>query len=234
MQLADLGLFQAVAEARFSPAYGLWDRAGRLWSSLKTALPDLRMLNAELNQTVFRLGNNCEFAARLENASISAFKPPRTLTQFSEHADQFFRVLCDVLEIYEYKRVGFRLIFARQFPTIQEASAALLTSKVLRWPEGKHFNHGGDPIRPEWALRWENGGSGIHIRLRVDERKYEFEPPLVWEGPPPEKKELVTLTYDVDSYTLSAVLVTQMSFVDWIRQCVHLVNRDSDAFLGGM
>jgi hypothetical protein len=68
----------------------------------------------------------------------------------------------------------------------------------------------------------------------VDERKYEFEPPLVWEGPPPEKKDHIALLYDVDWYACAPVLVTQISFADWIRQCIHVVNRDSDNFLGGL
>jgi hypothetical protein len=231
MELVDLTLFHAVLEIRYAPAFLLWDRSGLLWNKLSVDFEGLRMLQAEPNQTVFRLGNDFEFAARIENASLSAFHPNRTLNRFGELAAKYFQLLSETLELAELSRVGCRLIFSKEYPTQEDASAALLGSKILRFPEGKNFNQGGEPIRPEWALRWESGGNGVHVRLRVDERKYDFEPPLVWEGPRPEKKTHVALTYDVDWYTCAPVLVTQISFEDWIKQCIHVVNRDSDAFL---
>lgn len=219
---------------RYAPAYLLWDHSGCLWSRLSLQFEGLRTIAAEPNQTLFRMGNDFEFAARLENASLSAFKPNRTLTQFTECAGQFFSLLSETLDLAEFSRVGCRQIFTREYPSHEDASRALLESGVLKWPVGKHFNHSGEPIRPEWAFRWEEGGSGVHLRLRVDERKYDFDPPLVWEGPDPVKKDRIALMYDVDWYTTAPVLVTQMSFADWIKQCVHVVNRDSDAFLGGL
>ncbi len=234
MQLADLTLFHAAVEVRYPPAYLLWDRSGHLWSKLGLQFQGLRMLAAQPIETLFRLDSDVQFAARLENAALDAFKPNRTLTQFCEHAGRFFPLVVEMLEIAEFSRVGCRLMYTKEYPSVEEASAALLECGVLKWPEGKHFNHSGKPVRPEWAFRWADGETGVHIRLRVDERKYDFVPPLIWEGPLPDKKDHVALTYDVDWYTEAPVLVTQLLFEDWIHQCVHLTNRDSDAFLGGV
>jgi len=234
MQLADLTLFEAVVEVRYASAYLLWDRTGDLWAKLDLHFPGLRMLAVQPNQAAFRLGNDCEFTVRLENAVLAGFKPNRTLAQFTEHASYFFPLVVEMLEIAEFDRVGCRLMFTKEYPSAREASEALLQSGVLRWPDGKHFNHSGEPIRPEWAFRWEDGKTGVHIRMRVDERKYDFVPPLVWEGPLPDKKDHIALTYDLDWYTEAPVLVTQISFEDWIKQCIHLTNRDSDEFLEGV
>ncbi|MFN0169512.1 MAG: hypothetical protein ACKV22_24080 [Bryobacteraceae bacterium] len=233
MQLADLTLFQAVVEVRYSHAYLLWDRSGQLWSDLTFRFAGLRMLEAQPNNIVFRLGQEFELSTRLDVASIIAFRPNRNLKQFTDHADYFLRKVSELLEINEYSRIGCRLIFAKDFPTVQEASRELLASGVVVWPKGRLFNRSSDPIQPEWAMRWEEGGAGVHVRLRVEERKYDFEPPLVWEGAPPGKKEVTSLTFDVDWYTRAPVLITQLSYVDWIKQCIHAIHRDSDAILSG-
>jgi hypothetical protein len=234
MQLADLNLFHAVVEVRYAPAYPLWDRTGSLWAKLDLHFPGLRMLGVQPNLAAFRLGNDFEFTVGLESAVLSAFKPNRTLAQFGEHANYFFPLVVEMLEIAELSRVGCRLMYTKEYPSAEEASEALLESGALKWPEGKHFNHSGRPVRPEWAFRWEDGETGVHIRLRIDERKYDFVPPLVWEGPLPDKKDHIALTYDVDWYTGAPVLVTQISFDDWIKQRIHLTNRDSDEFLEGV
>jgi len=231
MQLSDLTLRQAVIEVRHDPAYLLWDRAGQLWSTVNSHYDSLRMITADPNQTVFRLGENTEFAARLEGASLNAILPKRTLLEFADHAKFFFPAHSNILEIEEYSRVGLRLVFSKEYQTYRDASDALLEGGVLRHAENDHFGLSGKPLRPEWALRWEDAGSGVHIRANVDEKKYDFQAPLEWEGPKPEKKPRIKLTYDVDWYKVSPTLVTQMSFPDWIEQCLHLTNRESDHFL---
>jgi hypothetical protein len=106
MQLADLTLFQSVVEVRYASAYLLWDRSGELWSKLRLRLQGLRMISAEPNQTVFRVADAFEFGVKLESASLNAFRPNRTLTQFCEHAGEFFPLASEMLEVAEFSRVG--------------------------------------------------------------------------------------------------------------------------------
>lgn len=193
MTLADLDLFQAVIEVRYAQACALLDKAGELWTRLALELGELRMLSAVPAETVFRLGSEYELAVKLETASIHAFKPDRTLGGFAKNADLFYRSVVELVQIPQFSRVGFRLVYSRDFPTVEEASAVALSSPILNAPQGRHFNQAGRPLKPEWALRWEDGHNGIHTRLRIDEWKYEFLPPLVWEGPASVKKETVSV-----------------------------------------
>ena len=45
------------------------------------------------------------------------------------------------LQVEEYSRVGLRFTYFLRFPEKQTASAALLTTGLLRLPTGKHFAH---------------------------------------------------------------------------------------------
>lgn len=233
MTFAELKPFQAVLEVRYADAFSLWDRAGMLWTRLAKKYENLERIQAQPTETIFRLGKSFELAAKLDGASVVAFKPEKNLTEFIQLTDVFFRIVAEILEISAYNRVGCRLIFTKDFSSIQAASAAILATGLLKWPEGQQFSKTGTPVQPEWALRWEDENRGVHLRLRVDERKYEIKPPLVWEG----KYESTTSTevsWDVDWYTRKRVLVTQMSYSEFIGQCVHAVRRDSDHFLGGL
>lgn len=233
MTFADLTLFSASVEARYPDASMLWDRSGLFWSRLSAKLGELKRIQAQPNETVFRLGRQFELAARIQNAQVYAFRPDKTLGEYGQVTDKFFRTLVDVLEISEYSRVGCRLLFAREFPSIRAASDAVLETGRLKWPQGQYFNKTGTPVHPEWAFRWEDNNTGVHLRLRVEERKYEMDPPLVWEGDF-KNKDTIAVTYDIDWYTRARVLVTQMSYADWINQCLHAVHRDSDQFLAGL
>jgi hypothetical protein len=149
VQLADLTLFSAAVEVRYAPGYLLWDRTGNLWAKFDLYFPGLRMLLVQPNQALFRLANDFEFTVGLESAMLTAFKPKSTLAQFSEHAGYFFPLVVEMLEIGEFSRVGCRLMYTKEYPSAEDASTALLDSGVLRWREGKHFNHSGRPVRPE-------------------------------------------------------------------------------------
>jgi len=228
MELSEFKLFQASVEARFPEAYMLWDRAGALWAKAAEKFENLKMHTATPNQTVFRSAQ-VEFSVSLDRASCSEVNPNKNLNPFTESTHAFFRIVNEALDLHEYSRIGFRLIYVQKFDTYEQALESLNAVKILNTPP-RVFNHTGAP-GAEWTLRWKDEKQGTTVQLHIDERKHDFQAPLDWEGPKPETASQFRLLYDVDRYVHARTLVTQMSFEDWIKQMIHIINRDSDKLL---
>jgi len=233
VKLSDLALRQVAFELRYTPAYLLWDRAGAVHTAALQKWHSLRVIRAEPGVTVFRLPPSSQITVTLERTTVETYKPDANLLEFIELSHFYTENLVRELGVSEFLRIGTRLIYAKTFPTIEEASQAILETRQVNVPAGKHFNIEGKGLYPEYTLRWEGEKTAVAVRLRAVGQKVEFDAPFAVEEIASVHTERFDAIFDVDHFTGAATPAGQFRCKDWIQQAVHLTRRDSGAFLGG-
>lgn len=227
-----LTLKQATFEIRFDDAYILWDRAGLIWSEAKSKLPDMKLIAATPNEVKFMLENRFEFSLNLDKAHIIDMKPSSSLKDFQEHADFFIDLVTNSLSLNTYSRIGFRLIYRKDFPDKFMAASALLSKKLIFVPENKLFNIQGTTLMPRYSIVWEGDSSATKVTIAAQNKKIDLDiPPSIEEISPVhlEKSEII---FDIDYYTLKNISKGQFNTKEWIQQIYHIIKRDSRSFLG--
>ena len=154
------------------------------------------------------------------------------MNEFIEFAEVFVDLVAKSLDISKFTRLGFRLIYYKNFPDKASAANVLLACKKLVVPEGKQFNIQGKVLLPRYSVVWEGESTAIQVTLAAQDRKIELDiSPGIEEitSVHVEKHEIV---YDIDYYTLNPILKGQLNVKDWIEQTYHLIKRDSKVFMG--
>jgi hypothetical protein len=128
-------------------------------------------------------------------------------------------------------RVGLRFIYEKDFPTKEKAAEEFLKNRIFNFPSGKYFGLNVVPLYPEYAFRLEGSAVGVTLRYKSEGRKNEFEPPFGVTSIEPLKEERQFIVFDVDYYTTAKLLLTQLSMSEWINQALHVIKRDSNAFM---
>lgn len=233
LNFADLKLSQAAFEVRYDKNYKLWDHAGSLWTGINSLWPGLKLDKIDPNAGHFLLENQYDLSVTLENAHIIDLKPSSNLNTFMERADIFIGTIIPILEMAYFTRIGFRLIFTKDFPDRVTAANYLLSAQMLLVPEGRKFSIEGKILLPRFAFLWEGEATASRIALEVRDKKVDFDAhPSVEElsSIHLEKHEFV---YDIDYYTLGKLTIGQLNTKEWLNQTYHLIKRDSNFFLGG-
>ncbi len=163
--------------------------------------------------------------------SVQAHNPHSSLKEFTQVLDRFSTTITRFLELEEYTRIGFRLIYLKEFPGKLAASNALLSTGRLSLPRGPSFGVTGNTLFPAFSCRWEDSAKGVFVQMRTEERTYEFEVPFAWEGVKSDGKGRCFFVLDLDHYTTAAVGIEQVRLSDWVHQAIHAARRDSDTFL---
>ena len=231
LSLSEFRLSQAVLEARYLNGFLHWDRAGAIWMEITQRYPNLKVVKSEPVQTVFRLDDKYEFSVQIDRMSVQAHDPHPSLMEFTEVVDRFGATIMRFLELEEYARIGFRLIYLKEFADKASASEALLSTGRLSLPSSPSFGVSGDPLFPAFSCRWEGPAKGVLVQMRTEERTYEFEVPFAWEGVKSDGKGRYFCVFDLDYFTTATVGIEQVRLSDWVHQAIHAVRRDSDKFL---
>lgn len=232
LDLSQLKLCRAVIEIRYDNAYTLWDRAGLIWSKACSIWAGLKTIKAEPNTTTFILNERFELSVSIDKAHLIDAKPSSSLKEFMENAELFVNLVSDSLDIAQFTRLGFRLIYSKVFPDKITAANTLISSKMLIIPEGKHFNIEGKPLLPKYSLTWEGESTGVRVTLVAQEKKVDLDVPLGIEEFSPVHIKKHEVIYDIDYYTMKSVSKGQLNVTEWISQAYHLIKRDSQFFMG--
>lgn len=219
-------------EIRFDNAYILWDRAGLVWSKVSSAWPNLKMGKAEPMVTTFVFDDRYELTLRLDKAHLIDLRPSSSLKEFMVNAELFVSLVADSLDITEFTRLGFRLIFSKKFQNKTEAANALISTKMISVPSGKHFNIEGKVLMPNYSLRWEGDSTAVRVKLTAQDKKIDLNVGPGVEEITPVHIERSEVIYDIDYYTLKNTKRGQLNVKEWISQAYHLVKRDSNVFMG--
>jgi hypothetical protein len=231
----DLSSFQlelATLEVRYPSTFVLWDKSGALWSSIQGKWPELKLTSADPMKTAFQIGDNA-LKAETETASITRINPERSLGEFSAMATTFFTLTMQHLKILLYKRVGFRLIYFKEFENKKEASMAFFALRLMNVPEGKRFEIDELPTDPQYVLRWESDKKGALLQCRVETRKTDFDPPPALQSLiKPVHQARSGIVFDVDYYTVAPVEPGQIDMSQWVKHALHVISRDSRYIFG--
>jgi hypothetical protein len=231
MNLTDLTLHTMAFEVRYAPRYLLFDRAGQFWNEMYREHSTLRMGQIAPNRVAGIIDNQYQLAVELERIVIEDFSNHKRLENFTDLCNDVLSAVVETLEISVFLRVGLRIIYRRTFGSVDDASAFMLKTGLVRVPSGKHFGIEGEARGPVYAIRWEGKALGATANLRTQARRVLMEPPLGERALERVDKELFDFDYDLDYYTMAPVPIGQFRARDWIRQAVHVVERDSRVFL---
>jgi hypothetical protein len=230
--LSDIKLSQATIEIRYPNAYILWDRAGVIWSKASSTWPNMKMGKAKPMVTSFLIDGRYELSVKLDMAHLIDLNPTSSLKDFITNADSFVTLVANTLDIKEFTRIGFRLIYNKRFKDKAEAATSLIAMKMINVPTGKHFNIEGKPLMPSYSVRWEGESMGARVSLLAQDKKIELDVAPGVEEITPVHIERSEILYDIDYYTLKNTAIGQLNFKEWISEAYHVIKRDSNAFMG--
>lgn len=233
LELSDFEFESIAFEVRYSSAYLHWDRAGAIWSEVASKLPGLTIVNAEPSKTVFTLHRRYLFTIELERVICIEYFPNKKLDEFISTLKEFIEITVRHLEVTDYSRIGIRLIYFKEYPDQEAASGALLSTGLIRIPDGKHFGIEGKATHPEYGMRWESKTKGATVRIKAEGRKLDFDAPLNIKELSPVHILKYGLTVDIDYFTSATIGTGQFRAEDWVNQSVHFVKLGIGSFLGG-
>jgi hypothetical protein len=231
MSITDFKLNQVAVEGRYEDAYLLFDATGAISREMKLKWPETRLNEASPQKTLLRVGSDA-FTIQITQATLVSAKPDPSLQQFGENAEWFFRLLEHHLKISSYTRLGFRVIFKRSVSSPSEAAQLFQRFKLIRLPSRKVFGAGEALSDLGYSVRFESDTLGATVRISTENLRTEFEPPSEAEDMlQPFKRNLHSVIYDVDYYTIGIVDIAQLSLREWVKQAVHAIRKDSVEFL---
>lgn len=224
-------LKQATIEIRFNDAYLLWDRAGFIWSEANSKFPNMKPVTVTPNEVKFMSDNRFEFSLNLDKAHIIDTRPSPSLKELQEHAEYFIDLVTDSLSLNIFSRIGFRLIYQKNFPDKLMAASALLSKKIISAPDDKLFNIKGSASMPRYSIVWEGETAATKVTIAAQNKKIDFDGLSGVDEIPSVHIEKSEIIYDIDYYTLKNISKGQFNTKDWIQQIYHIIKRDSRSFL---
>lgn len=232
LSLSEFKFEKAVLEIRYPQALLLWDRSGQLWTPLKRAYPDLKIVQAQPNQTVFNLLPDYQLKVEMDKCAIM-IDEPGDLDAFGAMADVFVRSVTETLEISAVSRVGFRVTYFKEFPSRESAADALRETKRLAFPTGRLFGAPATISGGVFTVRWEDDKTGATARLDTDGRRIEYDGNFGAREFTPQNRVRHGITFDVDVFIVPTIPIGQLRPSEWIKQSAHQIRRDADSFMRG-
>jgi hypothetical protein len=233
LDLSSFAVETAALEIRYPMALALWDRSGQLWKAVQEKWPEIVPITVDPRKTDFYIGKT-RLTVEFEAARISATDPERPLDGFFKDSREFVRLVTQYLDVPVYKRVGFRLVYFKQYKSKADAASAFSSLGLIRLPEGKKFEIPEPPMNPSYGLRWESEKKGAMLQCRTETRIVDIQPPIeAIRYMEPIHREMSGLVVDVDYYTVASVEPGQMDVLEWMRHGMHLIARDSAYLFGG-
>jgi hypothetical protein len=231
MDISYFDLHQANFEVRYDQAYLLWDRAGAIWQVMRRTNPNLKLKEAGPAKVVMTLDDRFQLSVELDKLAVSVFTPPSNIDDYIPLCQQVLSLAINNLELTLFSRIGMRVIYRHEFRSRAEASDALISTKIMKVPEGKHFGIEGQAKLPHYAIRWEGDKLGVQVNLRAQERKILVEAIMGETAVQGIEKDLYELIFDVDYFTIGTVEVGQFRASDWITNALRVIRRDSKVFM---
>src|ERR1700728_33457 len=237
LEFDDLHLYFAAFEVRFDDSYLIWDRSGAVWSDILRRFPELKLKHVEPNRVAFgtsRDDDEMQIAVQVGLVNVSVVLPDKKLERLTRAATHVTEVAANRLEVDKYLRVGLRTQFTMDFEKPEDAVAAILSTGLVKLPDGPHFGLNATPASVEYSIRTEDGKNGFSLWLKTDTVKIDLEPPFGFGSYTNGVHETrYRAILDVDRFIMSPVLSSQLRVEDWVAQTLHIIKRDGERLLGG-
>jgi hypothetical protein len=209
-------------EARFDPAYALWDMAGEIWAEVQSQYPELKVQTVGPSQVVFE-SLDTRAVVELEAFRVSC-RGAAAEKLVAEISQKLLQACSDRLKLVVFKRLGFREIRISAFAKQEDAAssvAPLLTTEMkanlLADSKATHFTCG---------VRQESESSGLSASIRSEDRETKLTIP--WEvrnivSADHPKRHLVI--FDSDYYTIGTTRREALNIEDWAHQAERIIKR---------
>lgn len=226
-------------EIRYPSAFALWDSAGAIANALLALAPEAQSLDAQPNRITFRLDDKHEVVVELSQARIVSFFPSGSLEKTAALSQGVFSCILSALRPKVLDRVGARFMYYKKFPNEADASAHLMTLNWLTVPASllghSSKNDASKAEMPDIAFRVVSTHLGTLFRIRSEERKLEINPTLDMRHILDARTEIENgVALDVDHYTKTPILLSQIHFSDWLLQASRVAARDGERLSTGM
>lgn len=231
LHISQFKIKQVIFRVNYRDAYFLFDRTGALFEAARKRWPTIKIQSGKPKVSIFLIDDKYRLQVELDRTTIVAYNPKSSLEDFIVDAHHFEEIVRKTLEIIEYKRVGFKPIYHKEYKTKEDATKDIIASLGLKVPQGKHFNIEGRIPLITLEHRWEDELLGISSELRSQEQFWEFNPPGEAEGLELKKVNKSFIKYAPDYYTLKSLSVSKFNTKKWLENAFHLIKRDSKIFL---
>jgi hypothetical protein len=230
LSITDFKTTYAVCELRYENAYLIFDRTGQVCREAQASYTHCNVTSAAPNMTIFQADEGA-FVLELSQCRFSTNRPDASLEKFAAHCKMFFDSVTIHLDVRVFTRVGFRILFRKDFKDLDEAKASLDSLKLVNLLPEERF--GAAPEPHEIFLRWEGAQVGATLRLKAESGKIDVVLPPELEADKPDiHKSFNGLVLDVDYYTVAPVERSQFDAAAWILRSVRTVRKNLDTIFG--
>jgi hypothetical protein len=212
---------------RYSPAYLIWDRAGRIWNGATARWPKLKARTATPNQIRFFLENRAELGLELERAFVSFAGNNLKLEEFIPYCAYFSEEATRSLEIDSFKRVGFKVTYVKRYEDMDGAVADFISTGVFKKIPEVNFGIKGQITQPSFGLRFENENVGCVVVFQVRKREINMDVPIIGEEDlVSQHREYTELVLEFDYYAQN-MEIDQFKCSKWLEEAMHVMRRDA-------
>jgi hypothetical protein len=209
-------------EARYDPAFALWDKSGEIWSEVQSKFPELAVQVAGPSQVVFE-SLETRAVVELEAFRVSC-RGVNAEKRVGEISQRLLQACSDRLRLSVFKRVGLREI--RTCAIANNMEAFPLFNSLLTTAYTENLLSDSKATALSCGLRQENETSGLSASIRTELRETKLTVPwevrnIVQSNPP--KQQLVV--FDSDYYTIGTTRREVLNLEDWAHQAGRIIKR---------
>jgi hypothetical protein len=227
----DLSFFkinQANLQIIYPNSFSLWDNSGKIWDKVKHKYPEMKSFEDPApNKTTFNIDKNNLFSVAINNLTVGSVFPISNLDNFIEKCLFIYKICLDELHFNLIERLGFRLIYSKEYPSLDEITKLFLDLDLIKFPQKKLFNIDGKMTFYNFHFKWEGETLGCSTQLRAEKNNLILDPPLGWDLEV-IKKEKYLAYYDVDYYTIGNINVNQLDLSTWLELAFRQIKKESE------
>jgi hypothetical protein len=232
LRLASFSHHSVTLEARFDTAFLMWDRSGEVSRDLARLSTGVKLVNAQPASIVLSVKDKYDVGYSLGNLSITQYFPERDPTEFKDEAEKLAKAVTEHFDIREFTRLGFRMLFSKDYVSEEAATTDFLAAEILKVPAGNPFSIAGRASLPEYVVQWKGETHVVIVRVKVQTDKVEFAPPRSVKDIEHISREQSRIYVDVDYATMGVTPVGGFRAATFVDEARHLINRDVHHFLG--
>ncbi|MGH6713915.1 MAG: hypothetical protein ACREEK_33800 [Bradyrhizobium sp.] len=218
---------------RYSDAFALWDRTGRLWKLIEKDFTKLKANQVQPNEQTFIADDRYIISAGLQRSNLTDHKPSGSAEKLVETVADFANKVLEVVELIVLERVGFRLIYSLPCATLAEArEKSMICTRALP-PRTRLFGVDPQSFGASTKLEVDDGDFGYLAHLYPQEKRFDFSPPpdVLIAGLEKREEKTYELVLDFDFSTKKPLRVDAFDCKSWLMGWSKMVSRDADTFL---
>jgi hypothetical protein len=232
MILDSFKIHSAIIQIQYADAFLIWDRAGEIGRELSKIWDGLKVAEGQPQQQIL-VG---------EGVNLQTGFSKSTITISGEHAlgqlkvgqiIKTFEVWRNALELAELTRVSTRVVYSKEFASMESANAGLFALNLVQWPDTKVFDQPleSDKNGLEILYRFEDDKSFSLLKLKAEQVKYEVDLDENLFGEKKMEKIINRMTIDFDRGLLGSVNAEKFRMDEWLKGYQHILRRDIEKVL---